>query len=193
MPARLCQRPGPLTQPGGHGLVALDAAAAAALPLANRTPPLSPLICRVTCVVPSVLCWHETREVARVQSDCWYGMLINMTLTFPHTNDSHRNARNYRIDSQTPYFHHWSTHTLAKVTFTPRLDTWASIHTLAKVTFTLETKVLGGSLCSADCCWSLSMNAYKKKKEKNELTELFAFCWLSVLHFVWYELIRWCH
>ena len=36
------------------GLVALDAAAA--LPLANRTPPLSPLICRVTCVVPSVLC-----------------------------------------------------------------------------------------------------------------------------------------
>ena len=25
-----------------------------------------------------------------------------MTLTFPHTNDSHRNARNYRIDSQTP-------------------------------------------------------------------------------------------
>ena len=42
------------------GLVALDAAAAAAaLPLANRTPPphpLSPSICRVTCVVPSVLC-----------------------------------------------------------------------------------------------------------------------------------------
>ena len=29
-------------------------------------------------------------------------MLINMTLTFPRTNDSHRNARNYRIDSQTP-------------------------------------------------------------------------------------------
>jgi len=25
-----------------------------------------------------------------------------MTLTFPRTNDSHRNARNYRIDSQTP-------------------------------------------------------------------------------------------
>ena len=29
-------------------------------------------------------------------------MLINMTLTFPRSNDSHRNARNYRIDSQTP-------------------------------------------------------------------------------------------
>jgi len=25
-----------------------------------------------------------------------------MTLTFPRTNDSHPNARNYRIDSQTP-------------------------------------------------------------------------------------------
>ena len=25
-----------------------------------------------------------------------------MTLTFPRTNDSDRNARNYRIDSQTP-------------------------------------------------------------------------------------------
>ena len=66
---------------------------------------LSPSICRVTCVtcvVPSVLCWHETREAARVQSDCWNGTLTNMTLTFPRTNDSHRNARNYRIDSQTP-------------------------------------------------------------------------------------------
>ena len=49
-----------------------------------------------------LLCWHETREAARVQSDCWNGMLINMTLTFPRTNDSHRNALNYRIDSQTP-------------------------------------------------------------------------------------------
>ena len=87
------------------GLVALDAAAATALPLANRTPlphPLSPSICRATCVMPSVLCLHETREAARVQSDYWNGMLINMTLTFTRTNDSHRNARNYRIDSQTP-------------------------------------------------------------------------------------------
>jgi len=25
-----------------------------------------------------------------------------MTVTFPRTNDSHRNAQNYRIDSQTP-------------------------------------------------------------------------------------------
>ena len=42
------------------------------------------------------------KRLYRVQSDCWNGMLINMTLTFLRTNDSHRNARNYRIDSQTP-------------------------------------------------------------------------------------------
>ena len=68
--------------------------------------PHRPTRCRSRSAVwrawPSVRCWHETREAARVQSDCWNGMLINMTLTFPRTDDSHRNARNYRIDSQTP-------------------------------------------------------------------------------------------
>ena len=34
-------------------------------------------------------------------ADCWHGWLT-MTLTFPRINDSHSNARNYRIDSQTP-------------------------------------------------------------------------------------------
>ena len=50
------------------GLVALDAAAAA-LPLANRTPPphlLSLSICRVTCVVPSVLCCSDENKVIRI-------------------------------------------------------------------------------------------------------------------------------
>ena len=81
------------------GLVALDAAAAAALQLANCTPPPHPLslsICRVTC---HLFCADMKPEK---RLDCWNGMLIKMTLTFPRTNDSHRNARNYRIDSQTP-------------------------------------------------------------------------------------------